>query len=89
MCPKNIDFTFSFSVIRRLKKELVFNWRRLDDMFDCDYFHMKTKTRLFLFFFFYMKNQLKVNNTIINLFFRKFMNRQRYNSLESFHSFFS
>ena len=31
-----IDFTFSFSVIRRLKNELVFNWRRLDDMFDCD-----------------------------------------------------
>jgi hypothetical protein len=31
-----IDFTFSFSVIRRLKKEFVFNWRRLDDMFDCD-----------------------------------------------------
>jgi hypothetical protein len=30
------DFTFSFSVIRRLKKEFVFNWRRLDNMFDCD-----------------------------------------------------
>jgi hypothetical protein len=33
----HIDFIFLFAVIRRLKYELVFQFRALNDIFDCDY----------------------------------------------------